>query len=410
MIWTFFVAIAGVTGARTRGVWRGCSHASRNSTPRSQPRANEPFGPQVDTFSVQALLVEEESPEIEDVRYVGSYNWLDDKAPVILVPGSPPAWTPLAEDVKLDRDSVPVYRDINAARYPKCPMEPAVRSVLEMQSHSELPSVDVFGCGNTLGSLLRCARSQATPFRFDVVFMVRRGDSPTEKITDLQGYGQNFPAAYTTWDADVRGSCSHQRVISYTLGGMRFFVRSETDGYVRTSSQTLTLSTSTASSLEAPSVVSTEDVLGSMSVDTRQLQEGSLLEVRQQGIPIAQEHIFDIKTKSRWYKEYGMEGILPRFWVNQTPNFLLAYHQAGLFSEPEVAPILDDVKLWEKKNSSHLARYHALVKRIVDVVRDSDGQQFEISWEGQGPLLITKQIAAGRLALPTDLLTLWAAL
>jgi hypothetical protein len=38
----------------------------------------------------------------------------------------------------------------------------------------------------------------------------------------------------------------------------------------------------------------------------------------------------------------------------------------------------------------------------VDVIRDSEDQQCEVSWDGQGPLLITKQIGPVRRALPSE--------
>lgn len=79
--------LRGARGSRrARGGWQGSSHASA-STPQQLPRANEAFGPRIDSFKAKHLLIEEESPEIEDVKYVGSYNWLNDSSPTILVPG-----------------------------------------------------------------------------------------------------------------------------------------------------------------------------------------------------------------------------------------------------------------------------------------------------------------------------------
>ncbi|TVY17683.1 hypothetical protein LARI1_G004622 [Lachnellula arida] len=406
--------LRGARGSRrARGGWQGSLHASA-SAPQQLPRASEAFGPPIDSFKAKQLLIEEESPEIEDVKYVGSYNWLNRHllfstschALTATRPGSPPAWTPLAEDAKLRPDSEPVYRDVNAARYAAYTMEPAVRSVLAMQAQSELPFVDVFGCGSTFGNLLRCARSQPKPFRFDVdvigntVFMVRREESPTEMITDLQGYGHTFPEAYTSWDANVRNSTSHQRIVSYAFGGMQFFVRSETDAYLKDSR------TGPTSLKEAQKEASIDNFLDNLGIDARQPVDGAAVTIQKQGTPIPQDDIFDIKTRAS-YKEYNMEDILPRLWLNQTPNFLLAYHEFGLFTGPKVKSVRDSVLKWQKDNSSDLARFHALVKRIVDAVRDADGQQFEISWDGQGDLCITKQIAEGREALPIDLSVLW---
>jgi len=315
----------------------------------------------------------------------------------------------LAKDIKLQPDSEPVYRDINAARYTAYPMEPAVRAVLAMQPQANLPFVDVFGCGSTFGNLLRCARSQPQPFRFDVdvigdtVFMVRREDTPTQMITDLQGYGHTFPDAYTSWDADVRNSVSHQRIVSYVFGGMQFFIRSETDAYVPGS-------TAKSNSLkESRKDIPIDDVLDMMGIVDRQPVDGAVLTVRKQGNLVSQEEIFDIKTRAS-YREYDMEDILPRLWPNQTPKFLLAYHESGLFNKPKITTVREDILKWEQDNSNDLARFHALVRRIVDVVRDADGQQYEISWDGQGPLCITKQVVEGRNALPADLSELWVSI
>ena len=50
----------------------------------------QPLGPVVDSIYVDTLLVELDSPTIADVRYVASYNWINGKNPVILVPGNSP--------------------------------------------------------------------------------------------------------------------------------------------------------------------------------------------------------------------------------------------------------------------------------------------------------------------------------
>ena len=67
------------------------------------------------------------------------------------------------------------------------------------------------------------------------------------------------------------------------------------------------------------------------------------------------------------------------------------------------------VRLRKRDNSTLLARFHLLVQRIIDVVRESDNQQVEVSWGGQGPLCIIKQIGEGRKALPSEVLPLGGA-
>jgi hypothetical protein len=50
----------------------------------------KPLGPTIDSININTLLTEENSPTIEHVKYVASYNWVDGKSPVILVPGQSP--------------------------------------------------------------------------------------------------------------------------------------------------------------------------------------------------------------------------------------------------------------------------------------------------------------------------------
>ncbi|KAJ5039026.1 uncharacterized protein L3040_006698 [Drepanopeziza brunnea f. sp. 'multigermtubi'] len=286
-------------------------------------------------------------------------------------------------------------------------MEPAARALLAMKPEFKLHSLDVVGCGSTLGNLLRCAMAEDKPFRFDAMlvgetaFFVRRESSPTLLIPDLNGFGQTFPEIYTAWDSDVRNSCSHQRIIQYDLGGLQILIRTETDAYVKKSTKKAV--SSPAHPVRSPSLDST---LAGIAVDRPDPSPTQELEIKMQGTVVPQEQIFDIKTRNK-RREYNMDEILPRLWMNQTSKFLIAYHEFGLFDKPEVVSVKEDVLKWEKANSSLLARFHALVKRIIDAVRDSDHRHFEVSWDGKGPLLVTKQIGEERDALPPDLVSLW---
>jgi hypothetical protein len=42
--------------------------------------SRRPFGPTINSINIKALLIEEDCPEIEDVEYIASYNWQDDRA------------------------------------------------------------------------------------------------------------------------------------------------------------------------------------------------------------------------------------------------------------------------------------------------------------------------------------------
>ena len=71
--------------------WRGKDRRSQAKSP--VPSAlTLPLGQVVDSISIKALLVEQDAPTIQDVEYVASYNWLEGKSPIILVPGKRPEW------------------------------------------------------------------------------------------------------------------------------------------------------------------------------------------------------------------------------------------------------------------------------------------------------------------------------
>jgi hypothetical protein len=183
--------------------------------------------------------------------------------------------------------------------------------------------------------------------------------------------------------------------VQYEFGGLKFLVRSESDGYVKDPRLDL------LKRRRDTKPQSLDDALGSVALGRSVVDAGQKLEVRFQGRKVSQGQIFDLKTR-RSNALFDMEEILPRLWVNQTSKFVIAYHRFGVFDNPEVEDVRRQVSDWESRNSGLLARFHAVIKRIVDVVRDSKDQQCEVSWDGEGLLLITKQIGEGRKALPSD--------
>ncbi|KAF4615553.1 hypothetical protein G7Y89_g15308 [Cudoniella acicularis] len=367
------------------------------------PKLPPPKTANVERINIEALKLEQSAPIIRNVSHVASYNWLDGVSPTILVPGSPPAWTPPEGKWRLKPDRGDVFRDINAARHPEYPIEPAIRSVLAMQPDFDLQSIDVVGCGSTLGNLLRFAGSRCKPFRFEVdvvagtVFFLRKENSATELITDLRGYGHTFPEKYTTWDKEVRNSCSHQRLIRYEFGSLRFLVRSETDGYVRSRVNSI------SNSEKQTGPTSLEDDFATLAVKNTSGSTGDVLQVQVAGTSVAQDQIFDIKTRSRC-NVLGMDEIFPRLWINQTPKFLLAYHEFGVFDTPEIQDVRGRILNWERNNSALLTRFHAVVERVVGLAKSSNKKQLEVYWDGQGPLRVATLDEDGTRALPGDLL------
>lgn len=353
---------------------------------------------------------------ITDCSVAASYNWIASKHPRMLVPGTPPRWTPLAEPIKLPEDEGDFLRDRNAAQYPNHPMEPAIVAALEQSPDlCGDRKIDLVACNSTLGNLLRWLRGEDKPFRIlvekvgDTVFFTRREKSPTEKIPDVRGFGHSFPEHYTTWDPDAKGSTSHQRLLRYCFGGLRCFVRFEADGYVAEDSN----KTGTKMS-QSPSAVATAldllDSMNSVTIASEDTTPGGALQVQLGGSNVGQNQIFDLKTRSVRKKEHDtLNEELPRLWFSQLDKFILAYHTDGLFEDIRVMNVRADIERWERQEKETLLRLASLIHRIRDTVTGRPSGKLEICHTGDkaGVLQFREQLPGVGDALSAEIKSRW---
>lgn len=320
--------------------------------------------------------------------------------------GFSPAWTSSATDSQLKFNSADVFQDINVTQYASYFLKSTFRSLQIMQSHYDLQAMNVVECDSTIENLLRFAEFESKIFRFEVdviedtVLFVCNESFLTELITDLRDYDHTFSETYTTWDSEIRSSCSHQRIIQYKFDELKFLIRTKTDDYVKEADAKVSsiIANSTSQSY-------LDDALETIVVSSTEIAQDQQLQLKMQDMRVRQNQIFDIKMHAS-YKSFDMNGILSRLWVNQTFKFLIAYHQFDLFDKSEIKNIRQEVIRWENDNSILLTRFHVLVKCIMNVGRDFDQQQCEVSRNDQESLCVTKQIEEERRVLSTDLLYL----
>ncbi|KAF9765393.1 hypothetical protein IL306_002337 [Fusarium sp. DS 682] len=364
----------------------GTLRASTSATLSPAP----PLGDVIERVTQDSLKGDGDRAKIENVKVVASYNWISSSSPKIKIPGQPPRWTPPKGPSKLPGDSGEYYRDVNAAAYPKHPLEPAIVSVMKMNPNP-IP-VNIVACGSTIGNLLRFARGVDLdrPFRMlvekvgETVHLIRRENSPREKIEGVRGFGHTFPEAYTTWDSAVKRSTSHQRILSYQFGGLDLMVRFEGDGYISSSPSTKTVKGDAFDGMESLGI-------------TESLSNGTgKLKVSDGGESVPQSSIFDLKTRSimaRGKDHLGEQ--LPRLWIAQVTQFLLAYHERGLFKESniEIKNVKADITEWQDLNQPSLKRLAALLRLIIDKAHASKDGKLEIVWSNSGSLEIRKQLS-----------------
>ena len=265
-------------------------------------------------------------------------------------------------------------------------MEPAVQAILASQPSFSATSVDLFACGSTLGNLLRFVRKMDKPFRMlveavgDTVFFVRRENSPTELIPDVRGFGHTFPEAYTTWEAGAKKSESHQRIVRYAFGGLDCLVRFEADGYHKD----LAPGASKFEPAHEPAEVDRVDDMLASALDNSAIAahpstHDKPLTVIHGGQRVPQSAVFDLKTRSIRKKDQDTLGEeLPRLWVSQVTNFVLAYHVSGVFEDIQILDVRDEVDDWERENEGTLRRFGVLLQKIVAFARSRKDRKLEL--------------------------------
>ena len=243
----------------------------------------------------------------------------------------------------------------------------------------------------------------------DTVFFVRRENSPTELIPGVTGYGHTFPEAYTTWDAEVKRSVSHQRIIRYELGGLDCVVRFAADGYHK---ESVSQGSEIGQQLKPAEVDTLNDMLTSVlsnsAIDDRPPAHDRPLNVVHGGQQIPQAAVFDLKTRSIRKKDQDTLGEeLPRLWVAQVPNFILAYHTSGVFEEIQTRNVQHEVEEWECENEDTIRQFAVLLRKIVAFTRSTVDRKIEVRSSEVNILELREQTEDVRQTLPAVVEARW---
>ncbi|KAL8672313.1 MAG: hypothetical protein Q9168_003229, partial [Polycauliona sp. 1 TL-2023] len=185
---------------------------------------------------------------ITDVNAIASYNWLDVSNPTILVPGSPPTWSPPTNPRSIPPDAGGfLYVDQNADRYPQCPIAPLFAAIRSLHPNYDFSSIDIITDRAPLRKLFAFAAGdpQLRDFRFGItvhgkgekktVVLHRMEKMTREKFAEdtLRGYRAGFEAQFLRrWNSmnDTTVKIAYYRIVEYRFGGLKFLVRGGVDG------------------------------------------------------------------------------------------------------------------------------------------------------------------------------------
>lgn len=233
---------------------------------------------------------------------------------------------------------------------------------------------------------------------------VRREKQNTEIITGFRGFGINFPEEYTRWDSETKGSSSHHRIARFEFAGLTYLLRSECDGYLADKASDIPNRGQSPQQIEDDHST-TSNLLNSSTLLTigehLPITARSLI-TRNVGHEIRQEATIEIKTRAA-HRFLDMDMVLPRLWMSQTQNLIIAYHKGNRFDDVRVKDVQNDIKTWETEHRRDLLSLHVLIRTIVDTVRSSRSKKCRIKRVEAGNLQIRELGADCPNALPEDL-------
>ena len=324
-----------------------------------------------------SALVPHPDASVIEPKHLASYNWVEANTPTIVVPGLPPVWCGDNAPRLVKQDSGLVYIAQNAARHPESPLEPLFRALYIENPSFDISSVDVISDRNNIRKLLSFVDPNSDPhgvkdfsMRMELVngtAIFHREETKTQEFIgpdDFRGFGHEFEKAHT--HDQIRLSTGHHRVVSYRLGGLRFVIRHETDGYVDDGA-------STPASKQQLAGDDISNLLESLSISQPAVVKdtasaASKLTVHQEGRPIALESTLEIKTRVH-HKPLKIADAAPQLWLSQTPKLVRAYHNRGIFSAAVVEDVSKEIKRWEGANQEKLGRLVTLLASIIEKVK-----------------------------------------
>lgn len=186
---------------------------------------------------------------------------------------------------------------------------------------------------------------------------------------DFRGFGHEFEKAYTI--ARISSSTRYYRIISYRFSDLNFIVCHETDGYINTSTRT---SSSKAKILTQDDLSS---IVGALSLSPANsspgiIPTGSKLIIKEEGQVVPLGSTLEINTRVS-HKSLEIQEVAPQLWVSQTPKLVRSYHQNGTFQRLVVKDVAAVIKSWEERKQDKLRALAALIRKIINLVKECGG-------------------------------------
>ncbi|KAL8791338.1 MAG: hypothetical protein Q9195_005957 [Heterodermia aff. obscurata] len=338
-------------------------------------------------------LASHHATKLSDFSVVASYNWLDERQPTILVPGMPPIWSPPRISPWLRPDTGTRYIDQNKDRMPTSPFEPLFAAIRTQRPRYDFSAIDIMTDRRVIRQLYDFINGDQQRFKFGIelignTLILTRGEPQSRDTTPRNrfvGYRHSFEEAYTKLHPVAQGSTSHHRIITYTLGGLQFLVRSAVDGYRPSAAGTfskIALKQNIGPNKFSKNIKNLSLNKALPSTSTR-FASNKLL-VHQGGFEIPQAAVFELSTHSKMIGSI-QDSKQVNLYFSQIPCFMEAYflngtrtkdlaQQKARFEHVRVRDVVQSSQRWEKEHQAELSRLVDLLKQIFSAARDLGGR------------------------------------
>lgn len=185
---------------------------------------------------------------------------------------------------------------------------------------------------------------------------------------------------------------------------MTYLLRSESDGYLPDKAGGAIKHDQSSSQTEDDDLA-TRNILDSsnlLTIGERSPTAARSLITRNVGHEIRQEATIEIKTRAA-HRILDMDVVLPRLWMSQTHNVVIAYHKGNRFNDVRVKDVQNEIKTWETEHRRDLLSLHVLIQTIISTVRSSSSKKCRIKRMEAGNLQMWELGANYPNALPEDL-------
>ncbi|ESZ91389.1 hypothetical protein SBOR_8208 [Sclerotinia borealis F-4128] len=370
----------------------GNDSAMASIKPNTSKKLGELFrntGETIASIRVSSLVTDStnERVTITEYKHVTSFNFLNTIPLTIMVPGSPPIWSPPAMPVNIQPDVINSKMVRKAERQAQRSSIAPVFAALSVNiaDTSFLPSTDLITDRNSLRKLLAFVNGRVEQIWKIDVELVRNTMVITQNTEGIPrhhpgGYGVSFEKAFLKYSDEFKRSREHNRVAVYKIGGMNWMVGFEVDGCYGVQGreglsqklQTLNLNP-TIDVQSSDGLQKSPDTLN-LNPKTQTTYPG--IRIIKTGTEISTLPLLEVKT-AKMGRSPPRAKLMPQLYFSQTKHLIVANYDGGTFDEAHITETdkTEDMREWEEENQEKLQKLLHLISSIRDIVNGTEGKK-----------------------------------